>query len=103
MKAKEKRPLSNPAETAEKKRQKQEKRKQRQEDKEKEMEGAKQGWQAFDKKLSKSKKLGGMFHHKGKESLFKSPESLDGKVGVMWSGKAMTEDSKYKPLSKGEK
>lgn len=95
--------MENAAALAAKKKQKVEKQKQRAEDREKEMEGAKQGWQNFAGKMARSKKLGGLFHTKGKESLFRSPESLDGKVGVMWSDKGMTEGSKFKPLSKGEK
>lgn len=62
-----------------------------------------QGWADFAAKMNRSKKLGGVFHTKHRESLFKSPASVDGRVGVMWSGKAMTEDSKFRPLSKGDK
>lgn len=55
------------------------------------------------KSIPARKKMGGVFNTKTRESLFKSPVSVDGRVGVMRSGHAMTEDSKFRPLSKGEK
>eukprot|EP00667_Euglena_gracilis_P017070 EG_transcript_17946 len=89
--------------TAQRKQQKLERLKQRQEDRDKELDTVKKGWADFAAKMNRSKKLGGVFHTKHRESLFKSPASVDGRVGVMWSGKAMTEDSKFRPLSKGDK
>jgi len=97
-----KRQAENVPDPIEKKKQKVEKLKQRHEDQNKEMEDVKKGWGSFTAKMAR-KKMGGVFNTKTRESLFKSPASVDGRVGVMRSGHAMTEDSKFRPLSKGEK
>eukprot|EP00873_Tetraselmis_striata_P027861 jgi/Tetstr1/448125/TSEL_035419.t1 len=50
-----------------------------------------QSWQSFQKGKGVSKKKKGFFTGRKKESMFKSPDSLDGKVGVVGSGNRMTE------------
>ena len=46
-------------------------------------------WQNFQKKGSKQNK-GHFAFQKNQQSIFKTPDSVDGKVGVMGSGQAMT-------------
>eukprot|EP00916_Digyalum_oweni_P014836 GHVL01024272.1.p1 GENE.GHVL01024272.1~~GHVL01024272.1.p1 ORF type:complete len:340 (+),score=74.37 GHVL01024272.1:65-1084(+) len=65
------------------------KSKQRQEAIDQAAEEKKSGWQKFQKKTSiKSSTIGIKMN---RESIFKSPESLDGKVGVTGSGQGMTQ------------
>eukprot|EP01006_Ploeotia_vitrea_P047834 TRINITY_DN67169_c4_g2_i1.p1 TRINITY_DN67169_c4_g2~~TRINITY_DN67169_c4_g2_i1.p1 ORF type:complete len:329 (+),score=52.13 TRINITY_DN67169_c4_g2_i1:42-989(+) len=86
-------------EQRQKKKAKQEKRKKRQQEQEQERESNKQNWQQFSAKLGRMGKKAGMFNSKKRESAFRSPMGPEGRVGVLNSGKAMTPDSKYTPLS----
>ena len=47
-------------------------------------------WMSFQKKGSRSAK-GHFAFNKSQQSIFKSPETVEGKVGVVGSGKAMTQ------------
>lgn len=62
----------------------------------------KASWQEFAQSASKKRKFGSLTGMR-KESIFKSPDSLDGKVGVTGSGKGMTQQSKveFKPKKTG--
>ena len=51
---------------------------------------ARSSWQNFANKTKKKKKKGFMSNMK-KASIFKTPDTLDGKVGVIGSGKGVTE------------
>jgi len=51
-----------------------------------------QGWQGFQKKIGKKRVSGSMAgKFKNKQSIFASPNDVDGKVGVVGSGKGMTD------------
>eukprot|EP01067_Filipodium_phascolosomae_P001617 Filipodium_phascolosomae@DN2052_c0_g1_i1.p1 len=65
------------------------KSRQRQEQTDQAAQDKKLGWQKFQKKSSQ--KSASLVTKKGKESIFKSPESIEGKVGVTGSGNAMTD------------
>eukprot|EP00743_Colponemidia_sp_Colp-15_P002290 GILK01002481.1.p1 GENE.GILK01002481.1~~GILK01002481.1.p1 ORF type:complete len:352 (-),score=62.52 GILK01002481.1:206-1204(-) len=62
-------------------------------------------WKSFTKKVTTAKpKTGSISGGKLRESMFKSPDTVDGKVGVTGSGKGMTHYSqlgKYDGLKKG--
>mmetsp|Transcript_32608 Transcript_32608/g.91330 ORF Transcript_32608/g.91330 Transcript_32608/m.91330 type:complete len:227 (-) Transcript_32608:375-1055(-) len=64
-------------------------------EKELEREGKKQNWKDFIDGKGKKKKKKGLVRKR--ESIFKSPDSLDGRVGVTGSGRGLTENPAKKP------
>jgi len=59
----------------------------------------KTAWQEFTSKSTKKTKTG-FYTGRPKESIFKSPDSVDGKVGVTGSGKPITPSSTFIPVEK---
>jgi len=57
---------------------------------------SKSAWRDFTNKSAKKAKTG-FISGKGKESIFKSPDSVTGKVGVTGSGKQITQGIVFKP------
>jgi len=55
-------------------------------------------WKEFNTQASKKPKVVGYFTGRTKESIFKSPDSVEGKVGVIGSGKPLTPMTTFKSL-----
>eukprot|EP00271_Cylindrocystis_brebissonii_P017273 TRINITY_DN4425_c0_g1_i1.p1 TRINITY_DN4425_c0_g1~~TRINITY_DN4425_c0_g1_i1.p1 ORF type:complete len:369 (-),score=96.02 TRINITY_DN4425_c0_g1_i1:30-1136(-) len=80
------------------------KSKQRLENRELEQNKRQNSWQQFQTKEKKAK-IAGFFTGRKRESIFKSPTDLKGKVGVTGSGKGLTDfqkREKYMPVNGGE-
>lgn len=58
-------------------------------------------WKSFQKAAAKKTRVGFLTGKRNKESMFKTPDNFDGKVGVVGSGKTMTSFKSIGKIKKG--